>query len=337
MYTGFPRTHVSLVRCPDDGGALVATGAEDSSPILSGALQCETCKKSYPINDGILCLLDDERLNEESAHERAQRDLEADAPAAPADDPRLDAMEMIPTIRSLRLTPECVVLELGCGGGRYTLQLVGKCRQLLAADFSRASLQRLARLMPANTSTGLVQADVTRFQVAPRAFDRALATLVSNLPTPRHRALMHELVARGLADNGHFVFGTHYYSARFRRRKIPQSGRYHDRGIFRYLFTKAEIYEETRPYFREVRVRPVAVELRFTRRLGLPIVLISLLAQHVPWLNELGVLTVVEASAPTLPEDVADRFKAPLARGSSRDSTRSPASERHLVAGSGRA
>src|ERR1700722_13241435 len=72
----FPLRFVGIVHCPADGGELFV-GSNDSpagEAIGRGLLICKSCKRSFPIVNGILRLLDVEQLDEEALHEVTYRD-----------------------------------------------------------------------------------------------------------------------------------------------------------------------------------------------------------------------------------------------------------------------
>jgi len=214
---------------------------------------------------------------------------------------QFDLMEKLPTLAAVEPLRGKVVLELGCGTGRYTEDLAQASKAVLAVDFSAESLRVLAAKLGAVDNVGLVQADVTRLALAGGAFDRAVSTLVSNLPTRAHREAMYRLVAEALHDEGSFLFSTHHYGLRERLRRVPQDGRYTPGGIYRRLFTRAEIGDELVPYFAARRSRPIQIALPLTTRLGLPLIPMSRVLERVPLLNRFGELLLVTARRPLRP------------------------------------
>ena len=296
MYSSFPIEQLAFLRCPQDGGRLEAAQAEGR--IADGRVRCRGCAAAFPIKEGILSLLDPARLHDECAHERALRDRHSHLEYAHAIGHPVDnAMEMPPTLASL--CPDgAMVLELGCGTGRYTTRLVERCRALVAMDFSLGSLALLAGLLPPDAAVGLVHADIGDFKAAPGVFDACLSTLVSNLPTAGHRTAMFRTVAHGLKAEGRFVFGVHFYNWRDRSGKVRQADRYSDGGIFRYRFQRREIVAEARRDFGRVSARPIKIYLPLAGRLGLPAAPISRCCERLPLLNGFGELLLVEAKRP---------------------------------------
>ena len=183
-------------------------------------------------------------------------------------------MEMLPALGAMATASGLMVLEFGCGSGRYTLPLAKTGALLLTPDFSIGSLRALAQRLPPSVTVGLVQADATRRCVAPRCFDRVLSTLVSNLPSREHRLAMLRVAAEALKDTGHFVFSTHHQNLTKRLLGTPPSGRYSEGGggISRYYMQREEVLRESSVYFRRVACRPVQIFVPFTRRIGIAIV-----------------------------------------------------------------
>jgi SAM-dependent methyltransferase len=302
MNLGFPIQLISKLCCTIDGAALELDQNcklnEDVGVIRNGTLRCHKCKTAFAIHDGILNMLDENALDDESKHERQLRNENADRlriGAGPAwYETEDNAMEMIPTLEALSVSPEKTILELGCGDGRYTVQLAGQCQWILAIDFSINSLRTLQQRLQETRNVGLVLGDITTMK-AIACFDLVLSTLVSNLPTREHRNSMYCLAANALKPNGRFVFSTHNHGFRQRLLGDSKSGRYSQGGIYRYNFTVSECKEEVRPYFKVVNARPIQIYFPFARRLRLPLVALSRFLEHIPLINGFGNLILCTA------------------------------------------
>jgi SAM-dependent methyltransferase len=300
VYTGFPILLLTLLRCLREGGALeleAGTLVHDGH-VQRGNLRCHACHALYPVEDGIVKLLDPSALDQESQHERALRDQPSAGDDTSWEQSPWSRMEIEPTLAALRPLSGLIVLELGCGGGRYTVLMADQAAAVMAVDFSHAALKKLGSRVASHWNIGLVQADCTRLGLAGKAFDRILSTLVSNLPSPAHRYAMFRLAADALAPSGRFVFSAHHHTLVSRFRRVPQAGRYHDGGIFCYLFRRRELFEETQKYFRGVQCRPIQISLPFADRLGLPLVALSRTVESIPLVNQLGQLLLVTATEP---------------------------------------
>ena len=298
-YSGFPTSHVQFLRCKSDKGELQIAAVSSELPgfIRDGLLRCCSCGREYPIIDGIVHMLENQELDAEGAHELRLRDKTIEK--------RPDAyeyllgelrnnLEMKATLAALNLYGGCALLELACGPGRYTTTFVGKCKALVAVDFSLESLFALARKIHPGSQVGLVLADITRLTVAPRSFDRVLST--TSLDSREQRMVMNRLVADALTDKGRFVFSTEFYDLRSRLLGLPRARRYTPGGIYYCHLEKDEIIQETAPFFRRVRVRPINVVVPFSSRLGyMAQLVISQVAEQIPLLRNFGELLLVSA------------------------------------------
>jgi len=302
---GFPFSFIPLVRCTHDGGELEAQPGflavpGDAGSIRAGRLACVTCAATYFIDDGILNLIDETRLDEGSAAEQRQRNLDCQKAKAPATDSErvTNDMEMTSTLAALPIADEDCVLELGCGEGRYTVALAGRGK-LVAVDFSIELLRILRDRLPAGTRhVGLVLGDINTLQVAPKQFRLGLSTLTSNLPSREHRESLYRLARTALAPHGRFVFSTHFHGIRQRMAGEVKSGHYRAGGIYRYHFDLRELVEELHPHFSRIDVHPMQIHLPLFRTLRLPAVRISRLVERVPILNAFGSLLLAKAEAP---------------------------------------
>jgi SAM-dependent methyltransferase len=297
MYRGFPAHLLPTIRCPRDGEPLDLQHDAPSRPdyVTCAALRCDTCCRSYPVEEGIVRLLDLASLDGESNHERTLRDSGALRFDAGDELTVWQQMEIVPMLDALSPLEGLTVLELGAGTGRYTVRIAEREAHVVAADFSFEALQQLALRLQPQWNVGLVHADCTQFVVQPHAFDIVTSTLVSNLPTAAHRAAMMKIAADALKPEGRFVFSTHHYGIRRRLRRAPQAGRYREGGIYRYLFRRREIVQETARHFRNITCQPIQVNLPLAVRLQLQALALSWSVHRVPLLNQFGELLLVVA------------------------------------------
>lgn len=299
MYQGFPLDLLSLLRCPRDSAMLHQVGeSEGKTHIWQGTLQCERCRHEYPVTDGIVRLFDATQLDKVSEHEHQRRDEGAGRDNFSWETSVTSRMEVVPTLQSLRPLRDALVLELGCGKGRFTTLMAQDGATVLAVDFSLAVLKRLAARVQPSWRIGLVQADCARQMAAPRRFSRVLSTLVSNLPSSEHRRGMFNVAADALKADGRFVFNAHHHGFREWLFKTPQAGHYPESGIFRYLFRRGELLDECAQHFENVHCRPIQVTFPLSARLGLQSVTFSRLAERVPLLNQFGALLLAVAKKP---------------------------------------
>lgn len=315
MVIGFPIQLISTLRCTSDSAELELGQdcqlSEDGTSITHGALHCTTCRRSFPIDDGILNMIEDDVLDEESRHEQQLRNEVAvgstSATGMARYDTDQDSMEMIPTLEAVSAARDEAILELGCGDGRYTVLLAEQCQWILAVDFSQQSLRTLRQRLKNVANVALVLGDVTTIKTRDASFDCVFSTLVSNLPTREHRSALYRLAARSLRPDGRFVFSTHHHGLRQRLFGIAKSGRYRHGGIYRYNFTVSECKAEARRYFEVVKAGPIQIYFPFARSLRLPLLALSRFLEPLPLVNRLGELVLCTAKRSRLVEaDVAN-------------------------------
>lgn len=307
MVLGFPIHIISKLCCIIDGKAL-ALGqncevSEDGQIVWNGSLHCISCKANFAIQEGILNMLNGKALDNESRHELKLRNEHAVSRSTINNglawfDNEHNQMETIPTIEALSVNHNSTILELGCGDGRYSRLIADKCQWLMAVDFSLDSLKILQQRLSDSRNVGLVLGDITNMKVKEAGFDRILSTLVSNLPTLRHRAAMYRLASNALKSDGRFVFSTHHHGLRQRLKGEAKTGRYRPGGIYRKHFTRSECKNEVKQYFKSVTVKPIQIYFPFARRLGLPLVAQSRVLERVPLINCLGSLLLCTALQP---------------------------------------
>ena len=302
---GFPVSFFPLVRCTHDGallrlreGSTAAQGPEDA--VMDGTLACSRCGTAYPIQGGILNLLTDAVLDPLSATEQGQRN-ERGWTVPPQKTPAevtSHAIEIAATLEALPVRPVDKLLELGCGEGRYTLEMAGRV-DILAVDFSIQLLRSLQDQLPPGTKrVGLVLGDVTTVSLAPQRFDYALSTLTSNLPSRGHREKLYRLARMALAPTGRFVFSGHFQGIRQKLTGQAKSATYNNTGIYRYNFCLHEGFDEVGPHFASVDAHPIQIYLPLSRTLRLPLLPLSRMAERIPVLRSFGNLLLVKADGP---------------------------------------
>lgn len=302
---GFPRELISDVLCVQDGAGLRLEDSfqvvEGTTAITHGTLRCGVCNAAYAIENGILNMLKANVLDAESSHEQKLRDEVAGTsdPAIPKSyQEEHSSVEVIPTLEALSVDRQQKVLELGCGGGRFTLLLADKSRSILAIDFSMVELRLLRQKLIGQQNVGLIAGDITTIRVQSMCFDRVLSTLVSNLPSRAHRDAMYRLAASALKPDGRFVYSTHLHGIRQWLSGQEKSGRYRPGGIYRYNFTVPECIAEIQPYFNRVKARPIQAYVPYAMRMRLPLRLQSRILERIPLLKNLADLILCITELP---------------------------------------
>jgi hypothetical protein len=245
-------------------------------------------------------MLDLQELDAEATHELRLRDQYSTNPLSYQDaawDEQWGQLEMKPQLATLNLMEGSALLEFACGRGRYTTQVIGKCKALLAVDFSLESLRILADKIPSGKEIGLVQADITRLALSPKSFDRVLSTTC--LDSREQRMAMHRLAADALKEKGRYVYGVEFNDLRTRLLGSPRAERYAPGDMLFYRLDREDVIRETAPFFKHVKVRPIQVSLPFTSRLSYRWrVIIAQIAEKTPLACEFGELLLVCAEAP---------------------------------------
>jgi len=113
----------------------------------------------------------------------------------------------VPFYQALVPSPDCSILELGCGTGRVTLPLIPYCREIYGLDNSAAMLsfcrQKLAAAsIPANKAQ-VAEGDITRFDFG-RRFDFIIAPfrVLQNLETDAEVDGLFHCIRQHLALHG---------------------------------------------------------------------------------------------------------------------------------------
>lgn len=292
----FPWPFIDILRCPADGGELVVESCDGprGEAIRRGSLACQSCHRSFPIIDGILRLLHVDQLDEEALHEIKYRDdagQHSQKEIQSFETSLRSRLEIRQHVRALNLNSNSVVLELACGRGKFTIQLLKTCRVLLGVDFSLASLETLARRLAPETQVGLVHADITQLKFKRESFDRAFST--TPLDSREQRMTMHRITSEAVTDDSVYVFSVEYYGWRTRLLGNPRLTRYPNEGSVFQRMTREEAEGEAAPYFSRVKSRPIQIFIPVVKSVRL-----GRLAERIPLLRNFGDLLLVRASRP---------------------------------------
>jgi SAM-dependent methyltransferase len=189
---------ISLLRCPRCRGILEA-GAE-----LPNGLACRSCGGSYPIVGGV------PRLAGESYAASVGRQWNRYDVVRPVEDE--ETFRVKTGIDPHDLTGR-LVLDAGCGGGRYARLLGGHGARVVCVDLSSA-VDKAAALCAGSPNVAIVQADLLDPPVAEGAFDLVYSIgVLHHTPDPR-RAFAQ--IARRVKPGGRLAVWL------YRRNTAPQ-------------------------------------------------------------------------------------------------------------------
>ena len=241
---------LTLLACPDDGGALDGWDGRATE----AALVCATCGRSFPVCEGVPCLLPAGLANTATMTEgefgQKQREMAArDAQVADYDAMlglRLFSLPEIPlTLRYLQIEPDGVMLEAGCGTGRMTRAFAERARALVCADLSFASLRAArGKLSPELAARVLfVQADLSHLPLRSEVFDRVGSfQVLEHIPTPEARSRAVAEMARVLAARargGRLALSAYRWGAPLSLLAAKEG--HHDGGIYFFRSTWPEL------------------------------------------------------------------------------------------------
>lgn len=161
---------ISLLQCPRCRGTLAVDGADATS------LGCRSCGASYPIAGGV------PRLAGESYVESFGRQWNRYDVARPEED---EATFRVKTGVDPRDLSGRLVLDAGCGGGRYARLLGQHGARVVGVDLS-AAVDKAAALCAGSPDVAIVQADLLDLPVAERSFDLVYSIgVLHHTPDPR--------------------------------------------------------------------------------------------------------------------------------------------------------
>lgn len=297
MTCGFSKKLIPALVCQNDNQALRVEKIyqENETSIFDAILVCDNCKIFYQIKDGIANLLvNQDKLEKLIKDEIVARDKEA------ADyDRRLGVRyykEVPSTLKKIGHCHDQVAIEYGCGTGRLTYELVKKCGQIMAIDFSLESLKILAEKLNSRDNVGLVLADAIQFKSKENFFDLALSfQFFEHIPTLEKRENLLANINKTLKKGGKFISTVYHHDLRRRINKQPQEG-LHPSGVFFHYFSQEELRNEFKKYFKVINIVSIDITLPLEARLKLSLRLggfLSRLSEYLPIIRQFGHLLLI--------------------------------------------
>ena len=293
MYLGFPRELIAALRCLSDAAPLHYDG--ELKHIENTTLRCSQCDREVLIRDGIVLLVESERIPMHLEREMHVRN--ADAPTYDAHLAERYYREMPTTLAEIGSLTGKMVIEYGAGTGRFTEKLSQQAAFFLASDISLTSLHVLAGKNISDT-VGLVCSDATAFRTADSFFDVALALqVIEHMPTPLIRERFYQSIRSTLKQGGVFVASVYHQDLRRIMSGKPVDGT-HPNGIPFHFFSVGQFKMELGKFFDGVRARPIDITFPFEGRLHFSQRaqgIISSIGEHIPLLNRFGHLVLAKA------------------------------------------
>jgi SAM-dependent methyltransferase len=235
--------------CPVDRSyALEATATQmQGSELVSGQIRCSTCGAEYPIHDGIPHLVSGEVLPPDVLEARTREQVARDGDAARYDEqlpPRHTAIELGAIVSALRPRQGEVILDLGAGTGRLTVDLTRGGAYVVAVDLSPRSLQiNRQKCSEAGVDSRVVHvvADACRLPVRTSIIDKVASGMMLEHISPHdERKRCIEEIHRVLRPGGRVAMTVYNYSRSLRRRSALREG-LHVGDLYFYRFDRAEV------------------------------------------------------------------------------------------------
>ncbi len=263
------------------------TTINDEEIIDIGLLQCNSCSRYYPIEEGILNMLPDNLFEKESdnfikkyyhilpenygrkenivinkieeteetsinkKNEIKARDKQAEVYHTYGY--WLYGLNEQKVFRGfLRPSPQDVIIELGCGTGRLTKEMIdGGFSEYIAIDFSEKSIRLLLDELDDETEKRIlfIKGDVCNLPLKNQIADKALSAQVfEHIPGITEQLRFIKELQRVLDISGLAALTIYNYNILKRYKKVSKKG-FHGEGTYYENFTKSEIKKMFKPHF----------------------------------------------------------------------------------------
>jgi SAM-dependent methyltransferase len=165
---------LAVLACPDCGGDLKFTVLESyprhDQEVESGTLACKLCSAEYPIRDGVPRLRPKDPLERDA--DKTRESFGWEWLRYPGSLPEDRAVFLEETMFPPEELAGKLVLDAGCGMGRYSAVALGLGAEVVSIDMSE-SLQRVAALARSQPKLHPVEGDLLRPPFKKGVFDAA--------------------------------------------------------------------------------------------------------------------------------------------------------------------
>lgn len=195
------RATLSLLRCPACAGALTLAGGAAAEEIVDGSLSCAGCGGAWPIERGIARFVPGANYADNFAVQWQQfRQVQLDSHTG----------RPISRERLLGVTGwaeadfrGALILDAGCGAGRFAEAALALGARVIALDFSGA-IDAARENLEGKGDVDFVQADINAMPFAPGAFERVYCLgVLQHTPDPGQS---FRSLARIVAPGGRLAF-----------------------------------------------------------------------------------------------------------------------------------
>ncbi len=296
----------SIYRFENDSFKQLTT-INDEEIIDIGVLLCNSCHRYYPIDDGILNMMPDNLFEKESnnfikkyyhllpencrkrenivvnkfeveeivinkKNEIAARDKTADIYHTYGY--WLYGLNEQKVFRGfLRPSPQDVIIELGCGTGRLTKEMIdGGFSEYIAIDFSEKSMRLLLDESDDEIKNRIlfIKGDVCNLPLKSKIADKVLSAQVfEHIPGAEEQLRFIKELQRVLSLNGLAALTIYNYNIikRFKKNHYQKNKKgFHSVGVYYENFTRREIKGHLKPYFNIKKIYCLNSYFPFARR-----------------------------------------------------------------------
>lgn len=151
-------------------------------------------------------------------------------------------IEINNVLSSLKPKAEDNILDAGSGTGRLTRILAKKCRKIYALDFSKKSLEVLARKAQKESINNVVYIPenlAQEFELDEKVDKAVSVQVIQHIPTESGRQTAVKNVFDSLKNGGTFVMVAYNWNNRIKKILLKEGT--FDNGIFYFRFTPEEI------------------------------------------------------------------------------------------------